>query len=133
MRGPDLKPRKLRPAAVRDGLRPSKSTPTSIRRARASQKALSQGLCSKNCGRPLATQCYCRPCADKHAARSRAFRATTMLCARCRKAPPATKTLCRPCADQLAAYSVAYRASKRPYVPSPPVPDRVPVKVPCHS
>ena len=72
-RGPDILPRKLRPAPVRDGLRPSRQRPRSELRARWTAKALEAGRCVA-CGQPRGpsgTRRYCRGCADRHAARER--------------------------------------------------------------
>jgi len=73
MRGPDLKPRKLRPAPVRDGLRPSIALPKNVYARRSRARALLAGKCLA-CYLPRGekgTNQYCRACADKHAARER--------------------------------------------------------------
>ena len=75
MRGPDRKPRKLRPAPVRDGLVPSRAVPKHIRRARWAAKAVAEGRCV-SCGKDRGakgTSRLCRRCANRHAKRQRAY------------------------------------------------------------
>lgn len=73
MRGPDRKPRKLRPAPVRDGLVPSRARPRHLARLRVNAIALLAGNCVC-CFKPRGrngTVRMCRRCADRHAAKER--------------------------------------------------------------
>ena len=78
------------------------------------------GLCS-SCGKnPLATKRYCRGCADKVSARSRAARSVNRriwfrrgTCVECGKRPIATTRSKRACAQCLDEQKARYYARKR--------------------
>ena len=72
VRGPDLNPRKLRPAPVRDGLVPSRTRDRKEQGREYRARLKANGLCV-SCYRERegGTKTMCRPCADKHAIRCR--------------------------------------------------------------
>lgn len=88
MRGPDKKPRKLRPAPVRDGLRPS-IQPSRADYHRAHDPAILQAGKCLTCYKPRGSdgsKRYCRACCNRRNAQARAAKALNRLWA---SPPPA--------------------------------------------
>lgn len=78
-------------------------------------KRHARGLCSKGCGRPLATRWLCAECAAKGCATSRRWGARNVAFGRCRlcKAKRVNKNHCARHRDYLNAKKRQYRAAGR--------------------
>ncbi len=120
MRGPDLVPRRIRPAPVRDGLRPSRAEAQWVRRKRYQDKMKAAGKCVR-CGNkrgPGGTTVMCNWCNGVHKFQSKerhARRVSAGLCGDCGAARGTedTRTRCRRCADRNNAGSKVYRDRRK--------------------